>query len=173
MTPAQYNEYQRQADIIEQAKKWKEEQENKQMTSIEWLYNNLKSHFEHDGDLLEVVKMSFDQGKEMHKQEIMRAFIDGEENVWDRKNEGHEFQYDNHEHYYTEKFNSDSKGSDTAHDTSSPTQHNSPKVESKTSSGEVSDDEIEKQADVIDSGMHRMFFIAGARWYREQLKQEL
>jgi len=27
MTPAQYNEYQRQADVIEQAKKWKEEQE--------------------------------------------------------------------------------------------------------------------------------------------------
>jgi hypothetical protein len=26
MTPAQYNEYQRQADVIEQAKKWKEEQ---------------------------------------------------------------------------------------------------------------------------------------------------
>ena len=31
MTPRQYNEYQRQADVIEQAKKWKEEQEKKQI----------------------------------------------------------------------------------------------------------------------------------------------
>jgi hypothetical protein len=37
---------------------------------------------------------------------------------------------------------------------------------------EIPDEEIEKQADIIDSGMHRMFFIAGARWYREQLKQK-
>jgi hypothetical protein len=29
-------------------------------SSIEWIYNNLKSHFEHDGDLLEAVKMSFE-----------------------------------------------------------------------------------------------------------------
>ena len=39
-------------------------------SSIEWIYNNLKSHFEHDGDLLEAVKMSFEQAKAMHKEEI-------------------------------------------------------------------------------------------------------
>jgi len=38
-------------------------------TAVEWLYNNLKSHFEHDGDLLEVVQMSFKQAKEMEKLE--------------------------------------------------------------------------------------------------------
>ena len=48
------------------------------MTSIEWLYNNLKSHFEHDGDLLEVVKMSFDQAKELHKKEIINAYYLGD-----------------------------------------------------------------------------------------------
>jgi len=42
-------------------------------SSIDWLYNNLKSHFEHDGDLLEAVKMSFEQAKAMHKEEIMEA----------------------------------------------------------------------------------------------------
>ena len=47
------------------------------MTSIEWLFNNLKSHFEHDGDLLEVVKMSFEQAKEMHKIEIIESFKEG------------------------------------------------------------------------------------------------
>jgi hypothetical protein len=40
-------------------------------TAVEWLYNNLKSHFEHDGDLLEVVQFSFEQAKEMEKQQII------------------------------------------------------------------------------------------------------
>ena len=44
-------------------------------SSIDWLYNNLKSHFEHDGDLLEAVKMSFKQAKAMHKDEIENAYI--------------------------------------------------------------------------------------------------
>jgi len=42
-------------------------------TAVEWLYNNLKSLFEHDGDLLEVVQMSFEQAKEMEKEQIMDA----------------------------------------------------------------------------------------------------
>ena len=46
-------------------------------SSIDWLYNNLKSHFEHDGDLLEAVKMSFEQAKAMHKDEIENAYWDG------------------------------------------------------------------------------------------------
>jgi hypothetical protein len=46
-------------------------------SSIEWIYNNLKSHFEHDGDLLEAVKMSFEQAKAMHKEEIKNAFTNG------------------------------------------------------------------------------------------------
>lgn len=43
-------------------------------TAVEWLYNNLKSHFEHDGDLLEVVQMSFEQAKEMEKEQIIDAY---------------------------------------------------------------------------------------------------
>ena len=46
----------------------------KQQTAVEWLYNNLKSLFEHDGDLLEVVQFSFDQAKQMEKQQIIDAF---------------------------------------------------------------------------------------------------
>jgi hypothetical protein len=46
-------------------------------SSIDWLYDNLKSHFEHDGDLLEAVKMSFQQAKAMHKEEIENAYWDG------------------------------------------------------------------------------------------------
>jgi hypothetical protein len=50
-------------------------------TAVEWLYNNLKSHFEHDGDLLEVVQFSFEQAKEMEKQQqeedMKEAFFEG------------------------------------------------------------------------------------------------
>ena len=49
----------------------------KQQTAVHWLYNNLKSHFEHDGDLLEVVQMSFEQAKEMEKQQIIDAYAQG------------------------------------------------------------------------------------------------
>jgi hypothetical protein len=46
-------------------------------SSIDWIYNNLKLHFEHDGDLLEAVNMSFEQAKAMHKDEIENAYWDG------------------------------------------------------------------------------------------------
>ena len=46
--------------------------ENKQ-TAVERLENNLKSHFKHDGDLFEVVQMSFEQAKEMEKQQMIEA----------------------------------------------------------------------------------------------------
>lgn len=73
---------------------------NKQ-TAVEWLYKNLKSHFEHDGDLLEAVQMSFEQAKAMHKYEIMDAVDVGFE-------EGSKFPEDiklnNAEQYYNETF---------------------------------------------------------------------
>jgi len=49
----------------------------KQQTAVEWLYVNLQSHFEHDGDLLEVVQFSFEQAKEMEKEQIMHAYGQG------------------------------------------------------------------------------------------------
>ena len=39
-------------------------------TAVDWLYNNLKSHFEHDGDLLECVQMSMQQAKEIEKKQM-------------------------------------------------------------------------------------------------------
>ena len=46
-------------------------------SSIDWIYNNLKSHFEHDGDLLEAVKMSFEQAKAMQQKQahLYAAFV--------------------------------------------------------------------------------------------------
>lgn len=54
--------------------------ENKQ-TSIDWLFENLKSHFEHDGDLLESVEFSFQHAKAMYYQEILKAFNEGGKRV--------------------------------------------------------------------------------------------
>jgi hypothetical protein len=65
-------------------------------TAVEWLYNNLKSHFEHDGDLLECVQMSMQQAKEIEKEQIKDAFILGEHQ------QGFEYEA---EHYYNETFN--------------------------------------------------------------------
>jgi hypothetical protein len=37
---------------------------------------------------------------------------------------------------------------------------------------ELSDEEINKQAEPIEEGIYRMFFKTGAKWYREQLKSK-
>jgi hypothetical protein len=72
-------------------------------SSIDWIYNNLKSHFEHDGDLLEAVNMSFEQAKAMHKEEIENAVKQG----WDYNEEGL-VQWMG-ETYYNETFNTKEK----------------------------------------------------------------
>ena len=66
-------------------------------TAVEWLYENLKSHFKHDGDLFEVVQFSFEQAKEMEKQRIIDAFNNGyyQETIG----------YNASEQYYNETFN--------------------------------------------------------------------
>jgi hypothetical protein len=71
-------------------------------SSIEWIYNNLKSHFEHDGDLLEAVKMSFEQAKAMHKEEIINSYNHAYEEGWDSNS----WQP---EKYYNETFNTKEK----------------------------------------------------------------
>ena len=81
------------------------------MTSIEWLIKELDELIPYGSiTTSQLFEDVLEEAKEMHKQEIVRAFIDGEENVWDRKNEGHEFKYDNHEQYYQETFGSKGSG---------------------------------------------------------------
>ena len=102
MTAAQYNEYQRQADVIEEEKKRLAELSKQDMTAVEWLRNELWEQFK-----FSFSDNIFEQAKEMEKQQIIRGFIDGEENVWDRKKEGHEFVFDNHEEYYSKNYGSE------------------------------------------------------------------
>jgi hypothetical protein len=76
-------------------------------TAVEWLYNNLKSHFEHNGDLLEVIQFSFEQAKEMEKQQI----IDARDNGFKESGEGWNGDFEitieqiNSVQYYNEIFN--------------------------------------------------------------------
>ena len=71
-------------------------------TAVEWLFENLKSHFEHDGDLLEVVKMSFDIAKEKEKEQIVDAHIEGQR-VFDNYKHT-QWTTDQAEEYYKETF---------------------------------------------------------------------
>ena len=69
-------------------------------TAVDWLYNNLKSHFEHDGDLLECVQMSMQQAKEMERANIIDAYLTNPlEAKW--KNIGTD--------YYNETFNTNER----------------------------------------------------------------
>jgi hypothetical protein len=47
------------------------------ITAVEWLYNNLKSHFEYDGDLLEVIQYSFEQAKQMEMEQRVESYKNG------------------------------------------------------------------------------------------------
>jgi hypothetical protein len=78
----------------------KHQREMKQ-TAVEWLYNNLKSHFEHDGDLLECVQMSMQQAKEIEKEQIMNAYDEGWSDAFADK--------DLNAEYYNETFNTNEK----------------------------------------------------------------
>lgn len=65
-------------------------------TATQWLFNNLKSHFEHDGDLLEAVEMSYQQAKEMEKEQIIDAWDNGM-----KSDNGH---FGTNEQYYNETY---------------------------------------------------------------------
>ena len=67
MTPAQWNEYQRQADVIDEAKKWKEKQ-----TAVEWLIDQMFKQGYFDGNKpLSITNLDHlqHQAKEMEKQQ--------------------------------------------------------------------------------------------------------
>jgi len=74
MTPAQYNEYQRQADVIEQAKKWKEENQLKEMTAVEFLVINIKpfkyKRNEEISHIIDIIELA----RQMEKKQIIDAF---------------------------------------------------------------------------------------------------
>ena len=102
---------------------------------------------------LELLKEIFDNSEIFHKQQIKRAFIDGEENVWDRHKNEHKFEFDTHEQYYQKTFCS--KGSDghELDDDIPPTSQYFP----TSSQTEISDEEILKQGDYFFPNLEDVF----------------
>ena len=45
----------------------------KKQTAVEWFFDKMKSHFEHDGDLFETVCMTYAISKAMEKEQIVDA----------------------------------------------------------------------------------------------------
>lgn len=70
--------------------------ENKKQTAVEWYWDKIKSHFEHDGDLFETATFTFAIAKEKEKQQIVDATCLGEYVNEDDREIG--------EQYYNETF---------------------------------------------------------------------
>jgi hypothetical protein len=51
-------------------------------TAVEWFYDNIKSHFEHNGDLLENLNFAFDIAKKKEREQHGRT--------WDAAIKAHE-----------------------------------------------------------------------------------
>jgi hypothetical protein len=43
---------------------------DKKQTAVEWFYDKIKSHFEHDGDLLETLTFTMAIAKKMEREQI-------------------------------------------------------------------------------------------------------
>ena len=43
---------------------------DKKLTAVQWFYDKIKSHFEHDGDLLETLTFTMEIAKKMEREQI-------------------------------------------------------------------------------------------------------
>ena len=50
------------------------------MTAVEWYFEKIKSHFEHDGDLLETALFTYAIAKQKEKDQIEDAYGHGQNN---------------------------------------------------------------------------------------------
>jgi hypothetical protein len=50
--------------------------ENKNLTAVDWYFDKMKSHFEHDGDLYEVACMTYQLAKEKEKEQMIKFAFD-------------------------------------------------------------------------------------------------
>lgn len=49
-------------------------------TAVEWYWDKIKSHFEHDGDLLETASFTFAIAKQKEREQIEEAYGHGQNN---------------------------------------------------------------------------------------------
>ena len=77
----------------------------KKQTAVEWLFNKINSdEYTHAFGKTYISSVFLDEALKIEKEQIKRAFIDGEQNVWDRHKNKHEFEFDTVDQYYNEKY---------------------------------------------------------------------
>ena len=121
-------------------------------TSIEWLKKELEdygspSHLNLDWETFDEL---IEQAKEMHKQEIIDAHIEGQR-VFD-KHDHTQWTTDQAEQYYQETLEE-------------AAEKEFPLLDTKWCRNGAAEEEN------LQLLVHRRSFIKGAKWYREQLKQ--
>jgi hypothetical protein len=73
-------------------------------TAVEWYFDKIKSHFEHDGDLFEVAQMTYQIAKEKEELQIKIAFEEGSEKEYQHFVNGEERNSFDSKNYYDEKY---------------------------------------------------------------------
>ena len=61
---------------------------NKKQTAVEWYFEKIKSHFEHDGDLLETALFTHAIAKQKEKEQIIESIIStivGSNEIYDKE----------------------------------------------------------------------------------------
>lgn len=69
----------------------------KKQTAVEWFYDKIKSHFEHDGDLLETLTFTMAIAKQKEREQIVKAHLHGVIHKFDNPN-------DASDNYYNDNF---------------------------------------------------------------------
>ena len=75
----------------------------KKQTAVDWLYEKIKSHFEHDGDLLESLIITISIAKQKEREQIEEAYNEGSCHGVD-VGCGRRPESKNGEQYYTQTF---------------------------------------------------------------------
>lgn len=68
----------------------------KQQTALDWYWDKIKSHFEHDGDLLETATFTYAIAKQKEKEQIINAWDLGRRDI-DYPADGENYYKDNYE----------------------------------------------------------------------------
>jgi len=71
----------------------------KEEAAIDWFFDKIKSHFEHDGDLYESVVMTYAISKQKFRHQIMKAYDEGNQNQYDKICTSNHVNIDEQEYY--------------------------------------------------------------------------
>jgi hypothetical protein len=74
-----------------------------EQTAVDWYFDKIKSHFEHDGDLFEVATFTYAIAKQKEREQIEDAFQYGKWNGYENAKDVSEMK--DPSKYYNETYN--------------------------------------------------------------------